>query len=42
MPSNPPSFRSRRVLLIEDDVDLTDFIRIQLEMWGHEVSVAHP
>jgi len=39
--SSSPSFRSRRVLLIEDNVDITDFIRIQLEMWGHEVSVAH-
>ena len=26
---------------LEDNVDITDFIRIQLEMWGHEVSVAH-
>jgi DNA-binding response OmpR family regulator len=34
--SSNPSFRSRRVLLIEDNVDITDFIRIQLEMWGHE------
>jgi CheY-like chemotaxis protein len=41
MPSTPPSFRSRRVLLIEDNVDITDFIRILLELWGHEVSVAH-
>ena len=39
--SSNPSFRSRRVLLIEDNVDITDFIRIQLEMWGHEVFVAH-
>ena len=39
--SSNPSFRFRRVLLIEDNVDITDFIRIQLEMWGHEVSVAH-
>lgn len=39
--SSNPSSRSRRVLLIEDNVDITDFIRIQLEMWGHEVSVAH-
>ena len=29
------------MLLIEDNVDITEFIRIQLEMWGHEVSVAH-
>ncbi|HET6899530.1 MAG TPA: ATP-binding protein, partial [Vicinamibacteria bacterium] len=36
-----PSSRRRRVLLIEDNVDITDFIRIQLEMWGHDVSVAH-
>jgi len=33
--------RRRRILLIEDNVDITDFIRIQLEMWGHEVSIAH-
>jgi len=33
--------RSRRVLLIEDNVDITEFIRIQLAMWGHEVFVAH-
>jgi len=33
--------RRRRILLVEDNVDITDFIRIQLEMWGHEVSVAH-
>ena len=33
--------RARRVLLIEDNVDITDFIRMQLEIWGHEVSVAH-
>jgi len=39
-PSSAAS-RPRRVLLIEDNVDITDFIRIQLEMWGHEVSVAH-
>ncbi len=32
---------SRRILLIEDNVDITDFIRLQLEMWGHDVSVAH-
>jgi len=36
-----PSSRRRRILLIEDNVDITDFIRIQLEMWGHDVSVAH-
>ena len=41
MPSNLPPSRSRRVLLIEDNVDITDFIRMQLEIWGHEVSVAH-
>jgi CheY-like chemotaxis protein len=29
------------VLLIEDNVDITDFIRMQLEIWGHEVFVAH-
>ena len=33
--------RARRVLLIEDNVDITDFIRMQLEIWGHEVFVAH-
>ena len=37
----PAASRPRRVLLIEDNVDITDFIRIQLEIWGHEVSVAH-
>jgi two-component system, sensor histidine kinase len=41
MPSNPRPFRSRRVLLVEDNVDITEFIRIQLAMWGHEVFVAH-
>ena len=39
MPSATPS-RTRRVLLIEDNADISDFIRTQLEMWGHEVSVA--
>ena len=32
--------RRRRILVIEDNVDVTDFIRLQLEMWGHEVFVA--
>ena len=36
-----PSSRRRRILVIEDNADVTDFIRIQLEMWGHDVSVAH-
>jgi signal transduction histidine kinase len=36
-----PTSRRQRILLIEDNVDITDFIRIQLEMWGHDVSVAH-
>jgi len=36
-----PSSRRRHVLVIEDNTDITDFVRLQLEMWGHDVSVAH-
>jgi CheY-like chemotaxis protein len=30
----------RRVLLVEDNVDISDVIQMQLRMWGHEVSIA--
>jgi two-component system, sensor histidine kinase len=40
---SPPSARAtarpRRVLLIEDNADIAEMIRIQLGMWGHEVAV---
>ena len=32
---------SRRVLVIEDNADAADTLREMLEMWGHEVAVAH-
>jgi CheY-like chemotaxis protein len=35
-----PSRRTLRILLVEDHADIADFIRMQLEMWGHEVAVA--
>lgn len=30
----------RRVLLVEDNADISDLIQMQLRMWGHEVSIA--
>jgi CheY-like chemotaxis protein len=35
-----PSRRPLRILLVEDHADIAEFIRLQLEMWGHEVAVA--
>ncbi len=32
---------SRRVLVIEDNADAAETLREMLEMWGHEVAVAH-
>ncbi len=32
---------SRRVLVIEDNADAADTLREMLELWGHEVAVAH-
>jgi CheY-like chemotaxis protein len=32
--------RRRRVLLVEDNSDISDLIQMQLQMWGHDVSVA--
>jgi PAS domain S-box-containing protein len=32
--------RPRRVLLVEDNTDISDLIQMQLQMWGHEVCVA--
>jgi PAS domain S-box-containing protein len=32
---------SRRVLVIEDNLDAAETLREMLEMWGHEVAVAH-
>jgi CheY-like chemotaxis protein len=41
---NPPVTRgassARRVLLVEDNADISDLIQMQLRMWGHEVSIA--
>jgi two-component system CheB/CheR fusion protein len=38
-PAPPP--RSRRVLIIEDNVDAAESLRLALAMEGHEVEVAH-
>ena len=37
----PPSPRARRVLVIEDNVDAADGLRLALELEGHDVAVAH-
>jgi CheY-like chemotaxis protein len=43
-PREAPAARSaatpRRVLLVEDNADISDLIQMQLRMWGHEVSIA--
>ena len=43
-PREVPAARSaalpRRVLLVEDNADISDLIQMQLRMWGHEVSIA--
>jgi CheY-like chemotaxis protein/nitrogen-specific signal transduction histidine kinase len=36
-----PSVRRLRVLVVEDNVDAADSLRLLLEMSGHEVNVAH-
>jgi two-component system CheB/CheR fusion protein len=37
----PPASQPRRVLIVEDSVDGADSLKEVLELWGHEVSVAH-
>jgi len=37
----PPPMSARRVLVIEDNVDAAESLRLALEMTGHEVEVAH-
>jgi two-component system CheB/CheR fusion protein len=37
----PPAPRARRVLVIEDNVDAAEGLRLCLELEGHEVAVAH-
>jgi PAS domain S-box-containing protein len=32
---------ARRILLVEDNPDISELIQIQLQMWGHEVTAAH-
>jgi len=40
-PPTPPATRARRVLVIEDNVDAAESLRLALELEGHEVEVAH-
>lgn len=32
---------SLQILVIDDDTDYTDLVRMRLELWGHEVTVVH-
>ncbi|MGB8932446.1 MAG: hybrid sensor histidine kinase/response regulator, partial [Anaeromyxobacteraceae bacterium] len=40
-PPEAPSTRRRRILVIEDNVDAAESLRLSLEIEGHEVAVAH-
>ena len=40
-PPAAPSTHARRVLVIEDNVDAAESLRLSLEIEGHEVAVAH-
>jgi two-component system, sensor histidine kinase len=39
-PAPSPGFRKRRILVVEDNRDAQQMLKILLEMWGHEVTVA--
>jgi PAS domain S-box-containing protein len=40
-PAVPNPSQSYRVLIVEDDADSLESLRLQMELWGNEVSTAH-